>query len=58
LKQVIIVHFGNVYTLKYSCKAPAVLAAYEDNSYTQKAVADVLLGLHKATGQLPVTVCK
>jgi len=58
LKQVIIVYFGNAYTLKYSCKAPAVLAAYEDNPYTQKAVADILSGALKASGKLPVTVCK
>lgn len=58
LKQVIIVYFGNTYTLKYSCKAPAVLAAYEDNPFTQKAVADILSGVLKASGKLPVTVCK
>ena len=58
LKQVIIVYFGNAYTLKYSCKAPTVLVAYEDNTYTQNAVADILTGNIKANGQLPVTVCQ
>ncbi len=58
LNNVIIVYFGNAYTLKFSCDAPVVLVAYEDNAYTQKAVADVLSGAVKAKGRLPVTICK
>lgn len=58
LPNVIIVYFGNAYTLKNSCNAAAVIAAYDDNSFTQQAVADVLSGKLKAKGVLPVSACK
>lgn len=58
LPNVIIIYFGNAYTLKYSCNAPCVIAAYDDNEFTEKAAADVLSGRLSARGTLPVTACK
>lgn len=51
------VAFGNPYAIQYFCEAPAVIAAYEDDSTTQRAAADLLFGRIGAQGKLPVTVC-
>jgi CubicO group peptidase (beta-lactamase class C family) len=53
----IIFDFGNPYALKNFCDAKNLVACYEDDSITQLAAADILLGKIKARGTLPVTVC-
>ncbi len=49
--------FGNPYAIQYFCEAPNIIAAYEDDSTTQRAAADLLFGNLGAQGKLPVTVC-
>ncbi|WP_325527501.1 glycoside hydrolase family 3 N-terminal domain-containing protein [Chitinophaga sp.] len=49
--------FGNPYALQYWCDAPATIAAYEDDSTTQRVAADILFGKLAPKGKLPVTVC-
>lgn len=49
--------FGNPYAIQYFCEAPHILAAYEDDSTTQKVAADILFGKLAPEGKLPVTVC-
>ncbi|GAA0531915.1 glycoside hydrolase family 3 N-terminal domain-containing protein [Chitinophaga japonensis] len=52
-----LVAFGNPYALQYFCEAPTIVAAYEDDSVTQRAAADLLFGKLGPGGKLPVTVC-
>ncbi|MEC5147701.1 glycoside hydrolase family 3 N-terminal domain-containing protein [Chitinophaga sp. 212800010-3] len=49
--------FGNPYAIQYFCEAPNIIAAYEDDSTTQRAAADLLFGKLGPEGKLPVTVC-
>ncbi|RFS23321.1 serine hydrolase [Chitinophaga silvatica] len=49
--------FGNPYALQYFCDAPNIIAAYEDDSTTQKVAAEILFGKIGPSGKLPVTVC-
>ncbi|MCW3462329.1 glycoside hydrolase family 3 N-terminal domain-containing protein [Chitinophaga nivalis] len=49
--------FGNPYALQYFCDARNIVAAYEDDSTTQRVAADLLFGKIGASGKLPVTVC-
>ncbi|CAL1521014.1 glycoside hydrolase family 3 N-terminal domain-containing protein [Chitinophaga sp. MM2321] len=49
--------FGNPYAIKNWCDAPAIIAAYEDDSTTQRVAADLLFGELGPKGKLPVTVC-
>lgn len=51
------VAFGNPYAIRYFCNASSIIAAYEDDSTTHKAVARVLFGKAEPKGKLPVTVC-
>jgi beta-N-acetylhexosaminidase len=51
------VAFGNPYAIQYFCDAPAIIAAYEDDSTTQRVAADLLFGKLGPMGKLPVTVC-
>ncbi|WP_232825879.1 glycoside hydrolase family 3 N-terminal domain-containing protein [Chitinophaga alhagiae] len=51
------VAFGNPYAIRYFCDAPTVVAAYEDDSITHRAAADVIFGKLEPKGKLPVTVC-
>jgi len=50
--------FGNPYAIKYFCEAPAIIAAYEDDSTTHKVAAEILFGKIAPQGKLPVTVCE
>ncbi len=50
-----IVLFGTPYALKLCGKVDTVLVAYEAHEFSQKAAADVILGLRQAQGVLPVT---
>ncbi|SKA16981.1 beta-glucosidase [Chitinophaga eiseniae] len=49
--------FGNPYALQHWCDAKNIVAAYEDDSITQKVAADLLFGKLGPKGKLPVTVC-
>ena len=49
--------FGNPYALQYFCEAPHLIAAYEDDSTTQKVAAEILFGKLAPEGKLPVSVC-
>lgn len=58
-KDNILLMFCNPYTLKLidsSFKCKAFVLAYENNNYTQKAVAKFLNGKIKARGSLPVSI--
>jgi beta-N-acetylhexosaminidase len=46
--------FGNPYSLKNFDQIPAIVA-YEDNAYSQQAMANVLLGYSSCNGLLPIT---
>lgn len=52
------VAFGNPYAIRYFCDAPTIIAAYEDDSITHRAAADVIFGKLQPKGKLPVTVCE
>ncbi len=51
------VAFGNPYAIRFFCDAPTIIAAYEDDSLTHKAAANVIFGKLEPKGKLPVTVC-
>ncbi len=54
-KNVIVVVFGNPYSLKNFPNSKWILEAYEDNETTQRVSAQVLFGGIKASGRLPVS---
>ena len=54
---VLMVLMGNAYASQYFCGANSVMVAYEEDSLTEVAVANVLLKKAKAKGRLPVTAC-
>src|SRR5690606_32302250 len=56
-KDVMIVLMGNPYLLKDYCDVRSAIVGYEDNSYTQQAMADILLKRKEPSGRLPVTPC-
>lgn len=49
--------FGNAYAARNFCAARNLAAAYQDDSISQEAVADFMVGRYSAKGKLPVTVC-
>lgn len=53
--KVVLVVFGNAYSLKNFDFIPWVVCAYEDNDATNRAAANALFGAQKITGRLPVT---
>jgi len=53
----LVAYFGNPYSLKFSCEANNLIAAYEDTSITQNMLANMLQGKSQPQGKLPVTVC-
>ncbi len=54
--EVIVVVFGNPYSLKYFEGQDWVLVTYEENANTQHLAAEILFGARPALGKLPVTV--
>ncbi len=55
-QQVVTVLFGNVYASKFLEGLEHVVFAYENSSFTQKLVPQILFGARPAKGILPVTV--
>lgn len=55
-KQIIVVIFGNPYSMQFFKDISAIIIAYEDEAETQIAAADVILGNLKPRGTLPVTI--
>ena len=54
--KVVLVVFGNPYSLKYFTGNKHLICAYEDNDATQKAVPQLIFGAIGANGKLPVSV--
>jgi beta-glucosidase-like glycosyl hydrolase/CubicO group peptidase (beta-lactamase class C family) len=54
---VLVVLMGNAYVMQYFCGAGSVVVAYEDDTLTENAVANLLLKKTKTKGRLPVTAC-
>lgn len=57
LPNVMTIVFGNVYALQFACNAGTIIAGYEANEYSYKAITDVLTGKLIPQGKLPVTPC-
>ncbi len=55
--KVVLVVFGNAYSLKNFEYLPWVMCAYEENDATNLAAANALFGAEKISGKLPVTSC-
>ncbi len=53
--KVLVVIFGNPYSLKYFESLQNVLVAYQDDDDTQDLAAQALFGANSITGRLPVT---
>lgn len=53
---VIVVVFGNPYSLKNFTDFPAVVCSYEDNKYVQAVTPQILFGAIESEATLPVTV--
>jgi beta-N-acetylhexosaminidase len=56
--RVVLVVFGNPYSLKYFPEATNVVCGYEDDPLMQEATAQVIFGALSAKGILPVSVGK
>jgi beta-N-acetylhexosaminidase len=54
-KNVVLIVFGNPYSLKQFENVSQLVCAYEDNQYTQRAVPQLLFGAIEASGKLPVS---
>jgi beta-N-acetylhexosaminidase len=57
MRNVMIVLMGNAYAMQYFCGSGSLMVAYEDDTLTELAVANILLRKAKAKGKLPVTAC-
>lgn len=55
-KNVVLVTFGNAYASKYVPEMPHNILAYENNSFTQKIVPEIIFGARDAHGILPVSL--
>jgi beta-glucosidase-like glycosyl hydrolase/CubicO group peptidase (beta-lactamase class C family) len=53
--KVVLLVFGNPYSLRYFEYMPWIIEAYEDNDATNLAAANALFGAIKISGRLPVT---
>ena len=56
--KVVLVVFGNAYSLHFFDYMPWVLQAYEDNETSNLTAANALFGAEKISGRLPVTASK
>jgi beta-N-acetylhexosaminidase len=56
--KVVLMVFGNPYSLQNFEGVPWVVCAYEENEITNMAAANALFGAQKVSGKLPVTSCK
>lgn len=56
-KNVIFAIMGNAYAANMVCAAGSVVVGYEDDLYSQEAVFEVICGVLKARGTLPVKPC-
>ncbi len=54
-KNITLALFGNPYNLSHFADVPTIVVGYENEPEAQEALAEGLLGLHKARGTLPVT---
>ncbi len=54
---VMVVLMGNAYAMQYFCGSNSVMVGYEDDTITERTVADILLKKIKPKGKLPVTAC-
>ncbi len=54
-KNVVMVLLGNAYAMQYCGTSPSILVGYEDDTLTEKAMANILLKKARAKGSLPVT---
>ncbi len=54
-KEVLLVHFGSPYALKYFDSLETVLVAYQEDEDIQDAAAQALFGVTEINGKLPVT---
>ncbi|HVB02169.1 MAG TPA: glycoside hydrolase family 3 N-terminal domain-containing protein [Chitinophagaceae bacterium] len=50
--------FGNPYAIRNFSGAPAIIAAYEDDSTMHQEAADLIFGGFTPEGHLPVSVCE
>jgi beta-N-acetylhexosaminidase len=54
--QVILVIFGNIYSLELFQDLSHLIAAYEDDPVAEQVVAQIIFGALPATGTLPVSI--
>jgi beta-N-acetylhexosaminidase len=54
---VMVVLPGNAYVMQYFCGGGSIMVGYENDTLSELAIADVLMGRSKAKGRLPVTAC-
>ena len=52
---VIVVAFGNPYSLEYLEESNSLICAYQDQQITQELVPQIIFGASDASGQIPVT---
>jgi beta-N-acetylhexosaminidase len=57
-KKIILVNFGNPYSLSLLDKQDAIIMAYENDPDAQEAAAKVILGTLQPNGKLPITASK
>ncbi len=55
LTNLVVVVFGNPYSLTYLDEIPSLICAYEDNPWVQRIAAQVIFGAVGSQGTLPVT---
>lgn len=54
---VMVVLPGNAYVMQFFCGGNSIMVGYENDTLSELAIADVLLGKARAKGRLPVTAC-
>lgn len=57
-RQSILLLYGVPYLAQHFCKAAAVLVAYEDNTYFQDNIINIINGTQSIQGRLPVEICR